>query len=91
MLLNPQVDTRTYIEGIEVITPRSIPNRIVGIHDTTARNWLRRADAPQPMAKMSGGATYWKADEAIAYLEQKFEQQKALEAIGKRVGRPRKK
>jgi hypothetical protein len=94
MIINPKVDTRTYIEGVEVITPRGIPYRIQGVYDNTARKWLNRADAPKPIARHEGGRgdVFWKADEAIAYIQQLLKEQAEREAQGIRsVGRPRKK
>lgn len=93
MLINPLVDTRTYIEGIEVITPRGIPQRVEGVHDGTARRWLNRPDAPKPVARHEFGRkeVFWVADEAIEFIEKMVLRQLKLEELGKRVGRPRGK
>lgn len=92
MKINPVVETRSYIDGVEVITPRGIESRIEGVHGNTARRWLNLPEAPKPVAHSeTRGDLYWNADEALAFIIEKIVKQVELEAKGyRRVGRPRR-
>lgn len=92
MLINPEVESRSYIGGVEVITPRGIEARIEGVHSNTARRWLKLPTAPKPIAHSeTRGDLYWNAEEALAFITEKLVKQIELEAKGyRRVGRPRR-
>lgn len=92
MLINPEVDTRHYIGGVEVITPRGIAKRYPELWDNTVRKWLFMPTAPLPVAQVERGDTYWNTEEALAFIEMILAKQAELDALGiKRAGRPRKK
>lgn len=94
MLINPVIDTRYYIDGIEVITPRGVAKRIEGMYDNTARKWLRLPTAPLPVAVNENGLgeVFYNAEEAIAFIKLVLVKQAELEALGlPKRGRPRTK
>ena len=91
MLINPEVDTRYYIKGVEVITPRGIARRYPDLWDNTVRKWLFMPTAPMPVGHTQRGDTYWNAEEAIAFVKLVIAKQEQMESLGfKKRGRPRK-
>lgn len=90
MLINPVVDTRYYIDGVEVITPRGMARRFPELWDNTARKWLMLPTAPMPVGQTERGDTFWNAEEAIAFVKSVIAKQEQMEALGfKKRGRPR--
>ena len=93
MLINPVVDTRYYIDGIEVITPRGVAKRIPEMYDNTVRKWLRLPTAPLPVAVNENGLgeLFYNAEEALAFINQVLAKQAEWDALGlPKRGRPRK-
>ena len=95
MLIDPEVTTRHYIDGVEVITPRGVSQRIPEVYDKTARKWLLQTTAPLPVAVLrerGRGEMFWNAEEALDYIRQVLAKNKEREALGfVPRGRPRTK
>ena len=87
------LESRDYLHGVEVVTARTAAGRL-DMSSTSVRQYLNKPGAPKPYATGMHGQKqrlFWKAEEALPYLDALNRARLAGLARGERLtGRPRK-
>lgn len=97
MLENVEVTRKEFVGDVEVLTPRTISDRMSDVNDGSVRQWLAtRPDAPAPYAispRKDKVRTLYRAEDLIAFVikcnNERYDEIATLKAMGKnRRGRP---